>query len=908
MGMPMNGEQMRKKIIQNEDGFALLFAMLALLLLASIGLAMVYAADTETSIDSNYKDQTHAQYAAYSALEEATDRIRQGCGTSSTCTAVPWPTDIPTAAGANSNIIYIINPKVGEVVSPWDPTNKFTDWEICDTNNENMPNNFCSNRPTASSKYTVYCNGASADCGNSATAYNLLTSTVNAPWKRAVPLDYKWIRINLKSEQMLPNYPVNSTTTTNGVVCWDGHGELSPGTGYSANCSPNGGLTISLNTAGAGWTGTPTVTLGAPDIGGGVQATTTVNTSQIPNAITTAIIDTHGSGYTTTPSVTLSGGTPTTAGAISAHVIPTGAAIQSMALASGGSGTATSPCWQSTPSTSITQAGGTGATFTPNMTAQTCIARANVTGNCNGANYKSKTFTGETVTGGGGTGFTMTLVFDASGSVTSTTPTAGGQNYTSSSVGISTGGSIDNGCKNNLTISVQLGTQLSSVTLGAGGAGYTGNVTTPATCTSSCPTANFTTPSVGTSPTASFVVGTPVLNAGQVDSLTITSAGSGYTSAPILTFGGPGTGATGHTTISSNPVAVNSITASGGSGYSVVPSCSITGGGLVGSYNCFDGSANGMTLNIAAGQSIYYGQVAQITAYAKTPTLSVRQGAEYTSQMELATSVRHPAKFNVGGAITLAGPSIYYNPPNSLPYVVNGADAGTCGSGAAKPAIGVIDDPANPQGLAAAVIGDIPSGREGNYTGAGAAPDVENAFSALGGSPTPATLDALLSVLRAETQPANYYGAQTCPLQSFSGLNNLNPTGNPPINFVDGNLTLAGNTTGSGILVVTGTLIFQGDYHWNGLVLVIGQGVADMQGGGNGVIIGSLYVAKIYDTNCQMLDTLGQSSLSNSGGGGNGVQYNSCYVDSYLGALPKIAADPSALPAKVLSVRTVTRQ
>ena len=72
-------------------------ALGALLMILSSGLAMIYASDTETSIASNYKDQVRASYAAYSALEEAKDRLRQGCGISSTCNSMPWPTDTPGA-------------------------------------------------------------------------------------------------------------------------------------------------------------------------------------------------------------------------------------------------------------------------------------------------------------------------------------------------------------------------------------------------------------------------------------------------------------------------------------------------------------------------------------------------------------------------------------------------------------------------------------------------------------------------------------------------------------------------------------------------------------------------------------------------------------------------------------------
>lgn len=73
-----------------------------------------------------------------------------------------------------------------------------------------------------------------------------------------------------------------------------------------------------------------------------------------------------------------------------------------------------------------------------------------------------------------------------------------------------------------------------SVTIGAGGTGYTS-----ATVTFSAPE----------TPGGVTATGTATVNAGAVTGVTITNAGSGYTSAPTVTIGGPGTGATATATL-----------------------------------------------------------------------------------------------------------------------------------------------------------------------------------------------------------------------------------------------------------------------------------------------------------------------------------------------------------------------
>jgi len=88
--------------------------------------------------------------------------------------------------------------------------------------------------------------------------------------------------------------------------------------------------------------------------------------------------------------------------------------------------------------------------------------------------------------------------------------------------------------------SVASGKSITSIAITAGGSGYT-----------SAPTVTFTNDSTDT--TGNGVTGTAVLTGDAVTSVTITNSGSGYTTAPTISFsGGGGTGATATASIGYN--------------------------------------------------------------------------------------------------------------------------------------------------------------------------------------------------------------------------------------------------------------------------------------------------------------------------------------------------------------------
>jgi len=88
-------------------------------------------------------------------------------------------------------------------------------------------------------------------------------------------------------------------------------------------------------------------------------------------------------------------------------------------------------------------------------------------------------------------------------------------------------------------------------------------------------------------------------------------------------------------------------------------------------------------------------------------------------------------------------------------------------------------------------------------------------------------------------------------------------TTNGLFTFVDGDVSLP-NSGGKGLLVVTGTLSMNGSQTFDGLVLVLGGGVLDRSGGGNGTSLGAFVVAKFDSTGGFLAPTFTSSGSGTS--------------------------------------------
>jgi hypothetical protein len=285
-----------------------------------------------------------------------------------------------------------------------------------------------------------------------------------------------------------------------------------------------------------------------------------------------------------------------------------------------------------------------------------------------------------------------------------------------------------------------------------------------------------------------------------------------------------------------------------------------------------------------------------ITSLAITP-----QGSRRVGQYEAGAYMITPP----AAGLDFAGPNAQFNnAPNSNNFGINGTNSGdpantgtytpwtgpggqaacTSPTPAVLPAIGTGDA----QGVTN-MDSQIPSNRTGMYTGAApippapAVPSVQNegvgtalypSNNVLGPSSNWSNPAQLNQLAQAMANEANVI----CPGNALCSGTLFGTDASPRITYINGDQTVSG---GAGVLVVTGTLTFNGNSNFDGIILVIGQGIMNVKGGGGGQVNGEVLIANTnsHTSPFGQLATLGSPTLNWTGGGTNFIQYNSCWAD-----------------------------
>ena len=244
---------------------------------------------------------------------------------------------------------------------------------------------------------------------------------------------------------------------------------------------------------------------------------------------------------------------------------------------------------------------------------------------------------------------------------------------------------------------------------------------------------------------------------------------------------------------------------------------------------------------------------------------------------------RYTLEYDVEATVTLpngSGTPISFNLGGSNVTSTSGVDAS--GSGGSIDAFLVSDADKNTTNNV--IDGCNPDGSNCSGSGPNVTPGDPGV---LGGDNTPSFLNDVASarlflygsegMKQAAINQGRYFTSGPAAIASPAGLGASNPDG--VYTFIDGDLTLGpGNPTGQGTLIVTGKLTLDGNFNFNGVIMVLGAGEVYRSGGGHGNIYGAMFVAKFSATGLDT-DQFGAPVFDTSGGGTSNIQYSSDAVD-----------------------------
>jgi hypothetical protein len=244
---------------------------------------------------------------------------------------------------------------------------------------------------------------------------------------------------------------------------------------------------------------------------------------------------------------------------------------------------------------------------------------------------------------------------------------------------------------------------------------------------------------------------------------------------------------------------------------------------------------------------------------------------------------RYTLEYNVKNVVTLpngSGTPMPFNLGGSNVTSTSGVDAS--GTGASIGAFAVSNGDYN-------TTNNVIDGCHADGTNcSGSGPNVTPGDpTVLTGANTPSFLQSVATareflygtegMMNSAINQGRYFTTGASAISSAAGLGANNPDG--VFTFVDGDLVLGpGSPTGQGTLIVTGKLTLDGNFNFNGVIMVLGEGNVYRSGGGQGNIYGAMFVAKFARTGADT-DVFQAPTFDTSGGGTANIQYSSDAVD-----------------------------
>ncbi len=419
------------------------------------------------------------------------------------------------------------------------------------------------------------------------------------------------------------NFIINGPITNNLTVV---NGTIPGVAGLNKSATTAGTGTMVLNNANS-FSGNTGIATGAIQLGNAGALSYSANVTSITNgtAGTAGILDLNGQTLLIGKDIVMGTGTVgTNAGLTNTSSTP-------VSLEPGSSYSIAGSGLTSVPT--ITVSGGTSAT-NGTATVNSLIVGA-VTSSNGGSGFTSVPTI--SLTGGGGSNATATAALK----VGTIAVTAGGTGYTSApTVATSSGGGT--------AITATVSMDLLDIAVTSGGTGYdvnpptvmiSGGGGTGATATANVNGAgmitSFTITSMGTgytsAPTVAISGGNndavATVDSMELDGVTLTGQGNNYTSVPTITFtGGGGTGASGTASLAISGYALSNF----GTGYTAVPTVNINGGGGTGASATSTLNLSESLLSITTG-----------SGYTSAPTVAFSGTADGSTNQTVTSDYGH---------------------------------------------------------------------------------------------------------------------------------------------------------------------------------------------------------------------------------------------------------------------------